>query len=51
VIDQNLKPVRELSELSVVEMEQVEGGVDTCSLNFGAIKFEYKPQKSDGTLG
>ncbi len=24
--------------------------VDTMSLNFGAIKFEYKPQKEDGTL-
>ncbi len=24
--------------------------VDTCTLNFGAIKFEYKPQKEDGSL-
>jgi type VI secretion system secreted protein Hcp len=24
--------------------------VETFSLNFGAIKFEYKPQKEDGTL-
>jgi type VI secretion system secreted protein Hcp len=24
--------------------------VDTLSLNFGAIKFEYKPQKEDGSL-
>lgn len=24
--------------------------VDSFSLNFGAIKFEYKPQKEDGTL-
>ena len=50
MIDQNLRPVMELNELSVAEMEQVEGGVDTFSLNFAAIKFEYKPQKPDGTL-
>jgi type VI protein secretion system component Hcp len=55
VIDRNLNAVAELNEMSVVEMEQVQGGGDiapmpTFSLNFGAIQFEYKPQKEDGTL-
>jgi type VI protein secretion system component Hcp len=52
VIDQDLKAVAGLTELSSAEMEQVLGGADivpveSFSLNFGAIKFEYKPQKED----
>lgn len=50
MIDQSLKSVAGLTELSSAEMEQVLGGADTFSVNFVKIKFEYKPQKPDGAL-
>jgi hypothetical protein len=49
VIDQSLKSDAGFTELSRAEMEQVQGG-DSFSVNFTAIKFEYKPQKPDGGL-
>jgi type VI protein secretion system component Hcp len=40
-----------LADLPVTETQarQAKGG-DTFSLNFTKIKFDYKPQKSDGSL-
>ena len=43
-----------LSEILVSNYTTAGGGgelpVDTISLNFGKIEYEYKPQKADGTL-
>ena len=38
-----------LTDLPVTDdqAEQAKGGVDQVSINFGAIKVEYKPQRPD----
>jgi hypothetical protein len=58
LMNETINPrAEELADLPVGDEQsrQAKGGgdvvpVDQFSLNFGAIKFEYKPQKQDGTL-
>ena len=56
LMNEKINPqAEELADLPVTaeQSQEAKGGVvptDNFSLNFTAIKFEYKPQKSDGSL-